>query len=378
MADNDLDFLEQAPIANIVNENDVSLSDSEKDLIIATWNSGATSLKEIIQKACGPEIDGRSKKGIAVKDFLASRNLKARPAQVYSKKTDALQLTDSQKEFIANNATNMKIMEMTKTIFDNINLGSFSTEFRVVKDYYDGLDASVKTADNDDIDIKEYNPPRIEIQAIARINKYVLGGIDTESVTPKQRECVQKLIRYMHTFRFLFEMKNLSKKSEREMFESSFVRYCWDKPDLTEEDIDLYLNLCSEQILYERMKKELIFLTEQRDIEMQSHDGQAGRLPMAIVESIGKLRGDLDASSKKQEKTLQGLNGRRDKRIEKLNGENLSLLSLVEAVRDADKRRRIAEVFEIRNSKVKQEAERLEELGEDVFEIFGATKMELT
>jgi len=371
MADGD-DFLAQAPIMNLP----VELTDEEKAIIdeVLEGEDDNLELKIIIQKACGPGIDGRSKKGTAVKDYLATKGIAARPSHVYKKKGDSIVLTEHHQEFIANNAGNMKLLELTRVLFSDNNLSNLSSEFRAVKAYYDTLDGKVKTPENDDIDIKEYYPPKHEAQGVARVNRYVLGGIQLDNVTPKQRECIAKLIRYMHTHRFIFEMESLNKTSERKMLESSFVRYTWDKPDLTEEDIDLYVNLCSEQILYERMKQQLVMWTEEMEMQRQTD----GRMPMAMVEAINKLRGDIDSTSKKMEKTLQSLNGRRDKRLEKINSDNLSLLSLVEAVRDVEKRKRLAEVFSIRKEKIKNEANRLEGLGEDVFEIFGASKVELT
>lgn len=376
---NDDFFLQQAPIANAPDDSvsisrGVVLTDSQKKTIDAEWRGGATSLKHIVQVVF-PGKDGRSDEGKAVKKYLATSNRKAQPAHIYVKKSDSIVLDDDQKDFIASSAsTGTKTIQITRDLYNDQNLTSLSSEFRAVKTYYDTLDPKVRGGVDKDDNISDYNPPKNEIQAIARVNKYVLDGVDKEKITPKQRESLSKLIKFTHTFRFIHEISVLPKISERELFESSFVRFVWDKPDLTEEEIDLYINLCSDIISYQRMQQELIFLTEQRDIMMSIEQ----KLPMAIVEAIGKLRGDIDAIGKKQEKTLQALNGKRSDRLDKIQADNASVLTLVDAFRDAEKRKRFIEVVEVRKEKVKKEAERLESIDELVFELFGASKSELT
>ena len=61
--------------------NEITLSQDQKDLIINTWNSrkdNPPSLQELTQIIFPdvPDIDGRSKYGKAVKNFIASREIK--------------------------------------------------------------------------------------------------------------------------------------------------------------------------------------------------------------------------------------------------------------------------------------------------------------
>ena len=78
------------------------LTEEQKQKILDEWNSRPDSppaLLELIKLAFpDEEIDGRSKKGRAVKGFLASRKIKARGSHEYQpKETD---LTEEQKEYI--------------------------------------------------------------------------------------------------------------------------------------------------------------------------------------------------------------------------------------------------------------------------------------
>ena len=52
----------------------------------------------------------------------------------------------------------------------------------------------------------------------------------------------------MHTFRFLHQIGTYNIETDRELFESSFVRYTWDKPDLTQEEVDQYIGWVIESM----------------------------------------------------------------------------------------------------------------------------------
>jgi hypothetical protein len=347
------------------------LSDREKGDVVKAWKEGIDDLKKIIEAACGAGYDGRSHQGLAVKRFLAEMNMEARPAQVFKKRVAPV-LTEENREFIANNATEMKPLEMVRIIFRNPSISPLNAEFKLVKEYYDSLDNKLK-AQTPDEDVKEYTPPKTEINAIARVNKYAYQAYDPEKLTPRHKEALVRMIKYMHTHRFLSEIRNLQKNSERVLFESSFVRFIYDKPDLTEEEIDLYLNQCSDVVSYQRMREEDSALCQARDEEMATNN----KIPMALVEAIGKLRSDMDANFKRQKSNLNDLNGRRRDRLDKIGSNNESVLKLIEAFRDEQQRGRILKIMQKRKEDVKNEVERLETLEDLKFSLFGATREEL-
>ena len=76
---------------------DIELTDGQKEKILEEWNSrpeNPPSLLELIRVAYpDSQFDGRSKQGRAVKEFLATRKLKARGAHEYQHK-NKLELTD--------------------------------------------------------------------------------------------------------------------------------------------------------------------------------------------------------------------------------------------------------------------------------------------
>ena len=83
-----------------------TLNDSQKELVINEWNSrpdNPPSLLELINLAFPDQkIDGRTKEGRAVKEFLSTRNIKARASHEYQPKKK-LELTEEDEAFIKNN-----------------------------------------------------------------------------------------------------------------------------------------------------------------------------------------------------------------------------------------------------------------------------------
>ena len=83
----------------------MKLSEEHQQKILDAWNSSKDeppSLMELTELCFGEGFDGRSKEGRAVKDFLATRQLRARASDEYQAK-GLLELTKDQEEFIDNN-----------------------------------------------------------------------------------------------------------------------------------------------------------------------------------------------------------------------------------------------------------------------------------
>ena len=109
-----------------------SLSEDQKEKILNEWNSrleNPPSLLELIKLSYpdNPELDGRSKEGREIKTFLATRKIKAKGAHEYQAK-EKIDLTEEQKQFIENNSSMMKSLEMAKVIFNNPSLTNLNQE----------------------------------------------------------------------------------------------------------------------------------------------------------------------------------------------------------------------------------------------------------
>ena len=85
------------------------------------------------------------------------------------------------------------------------------------------------------------------------------------------------------------------------MFESSFIRYTNDKPDLTQEEVDQYIVLSSEVVIAANIQRRKEHLTAMLDVIVEDSDGRAS---MSLVEVIGKDETEYNQSVKRQQQLL--------------------------------------------------------------------------
>jgi hypothetical protein len=220
-----------------MNEEDLELTDSQKAVILSSWNNQPDEPPSLIDltKAAFPDLenaDGRSKEGRAIKAFLASRQLKARGTQEYVPK-NKLDLTEEQREYISNSVTTMKAVEIARVIFKNDHLTNLNQETRTVNEYIKTLDKKIVYGDVEEIPDVDYKAPKTIDRALGKINRYVHEGINKDKLSAKNKKDTQSLIGYLHTYRFLHQINTYPTQTDRELFESSFIRYTYDKGDLT-------------------------------------------------------------------------------------------------------------------------------------------------
>ena len=130
--------------------NEITLTEEQQLRILEEWNSrpnNPPSLLELIQVAFPDEkVDGRSKEGKAVKQFLATRKIDARRSHEYKAK-DKIELNEEQQEFVVNNAATMSANEMARVLFKNPELMPLSQETRTINDFikqHEGNSESLK------------------------------------------------------------------------------------------------------------------------------------------------------------------------------------------------------------------------------------------
>ena len=123
----------------------ITLTEEQKQKILDKWNATPNDpppLLELINAAFPDEgVDGRSKEGKAVKEFLSTREIKARGAHEYQAK-EKIELTKEQEEYITNNAGTMKANELSRIIFKNNELTPLSQETRTVNEFLKTIDTT--------------------------------------------------------------------------------------------------------------------------------------------------------------------------------------------------------------------------------------------
>ena len=104
----------------------------------------------------------------------------------------------------------MKPMEMARMVFEDPNISALDLRYKVLLEFLGTINNKVKYSDvtNEEAIVEGgYSPPKSEARALVRVNKYVHNGIDKEKITAKIKKNLSTLIGYMHTFRFLHQMR---------------------------------------------------------------------------------------------------------------------------------------------------------------------------
>ncbi len=363
----------------------VSIPEDRQQLLLAEWESrpnNPPSLKESVQIAF-PDIeeklqDGRSKYGKCVKAFLASQDMKAKASHEYQGRDD-VSLSDEMKEYVVNNGHAMSDLDVAKIIFDDNTLTNLHKETRLVSDYRQsqGIEQSllVPSQTNDVPSQAEYKPPRTINLIISRVNKYVLDGINKDKLTARQRKEIESLIGYLHTYRFLHQINGYDSQVDRDLFESSFVRYTYDKADLTQEEVDQYIVLASEVVIASNIQRRVEHL--QGLLDDAANDTEGRRISMSLVEAIGKAQNDYHQSVGRQNKLLSDLKEKRSDRLKNQIKENASIINLVQLWKEEESRKKLIKLAELRKQVVKEEVQNISSMDEVKARILGISEDEI-
>lgn len=356
----------------------LELTPDQKDKIIKRMENTSMSPPSLIElgKLCfNEDMDGRDRRAKLIKEFCSK--LDFRPITATEIKCRAqLELTQEQKLFIENHASTTPVLQISRTLFNNNNLSGISKETRLVLEYIKTLNVAVlHNQENNDIpESEKYLPPTTRTQCIKKIEKYVHEKIDESKLSQYQNRNIECLISHLHVYRFLHQINNYDSKINRELFESTFIRYVWPKAsDLVSEEVDQFIVLSIETVISASIQKRIEALQRLLDeaVDKEQNDENRRTISMSMVEAIGKLNDEYNQSVKRQDQLLSSLNGKRSERLKNRVAENHSLVSLVEYWRSYEGRQQLLTLAELHKKKLKDEVKRLKTLDDIKAEIFG-------
>ena len=354
------------------------LTEEQKLKLLKEWNDRPTnppSLAELVKIAFDrDDLDGRSKEGKAVKQFLASRQIKPKKSHEYEAK-GLIDLSSEQKEYVSNNCHTMTGLEMAKILFKNDSLTNLSQETRSVLEFMKTVPNIIKYNNQEEQNIasEDYKPPKSEERMIAKINRYVLDGIDKNKITHKTKKDITSLIGYMNTFRFCHQINLYDDEKDRELFESSFVRYTYDKNDLSQEEVDQYIVLSTEVVISSNIQQTINVLQNQIDLAIQ----EDGKIPMALVEASNTARKEYNDCVNRQQKLLNDLKVKRSEKLSKQVKETASIINLVQMWKEEESRTKLLKMAEMRKQSIEKEIDRLSTMDEVKCKILGISKDEI-
>lgn len=350
-----------------MSEDKVTLTPEQEKLILDAFagkdNKNLPSISDLVRLAFPTcqDVDGRSKEGRAVKILLATKGLKASTKTVYNPK-EKIELDEPQKEFIRNNKDSTTPLDMAKTLFRNDLLTNLNNETRAVAEYVRSLESANNIAENpaDDVPADDYRPPRTIPGALQRVDKYVFGhGILKDQMTAQQKAGLDALLSYLNTFRFVNQINLYESQNARDLFESSFVRYTYDKPDLTEEEVDQYINVSHDNVAMASTQRRMERLSVMLDTVATNNADDRARISMSLVEAINNLSTELNQVAKRQQGLLGDLKQKRSDRIAEQRSANASILNLVQLWKEEKSRLKFIHLAEARKQVVKKAANEL-------------------
>lgn len=354
---------------------EITLTEEQQRFILDLWNSrpkNPPSIPEIVNLIFGIQTDGRCPYAKAVKGFLATRKVVSKTSTTIPK--PSIQLTDEQKEYIHTNCASLSALEMAKALFKNEKLTNASAEVKVIAAYLQTLPKQAFFADPKEVIQSKYNPPNTLDRVVARINKYLHNmNLNYRELTPKQKKDCESLIGYMFDPRFLHQINTYLTETERNLFESSFVKYTYDKPDLTREDIDQYIMLCIEVVMSSNIQKVINNLQDEQDSRLSSGE----RMSMELVEAINTARNEYNSSVTRQQKLFKALTEERSARLESQIKDNATILNIVHEWKQEETRKRMLHWANVRKAKLKEGIEEIESMEEWKARIFGIGANEL-
>jgi len=365
----------------------VTLSPAQQELVWKIWSEDQIppSISSLI-KIAFPDLknlDPRTKEGVAIKKFLIEKGASP-PTSAYTKKA-SLELSKEQKEYIDNNYITMKSVEMARELFNNKNLSPVSQEARTIFAYVKELKGNFDTDNksesviqaaviDDAIPEKDYSPPTTIDRVCSKINKYVKGEeLDFRNLKVTQRRQIQSLLTYLHNHRFVYQINSYGFQTDRDLFESAFVAYTWDKDDLSAEDIDQYIILCNEKIMSSSIQRNI----NQLEREQKRMIDEEGKMSMTHVEALKSSRSEYSDCIKRQQNLYRALTQERSDRLANKKRETPSLLNLIALWKEEESRLEIIRLADERQEKLGEEIDRLSNMDDLKCKLVGMSKEEM-
>jgi hypothetical protein len=346
----------------------MTLTDEQKEKIKVAYRKNP-DLNEIVQAVFdNPDIDGRSKEGRLIRKYMIDAGLNFKTARRV--KAEGIEFTKEQNDFIVAQANaGLSSLAIAEILFPDKEVKPLSLEQRAVFAIINAINPDYLPAQDVGVGMSSYVAPKSSGRTLQKINSATGLTFEQEKINRQHQICVDKLQINLNNSRFLMIMNNYTVKENRDLFEQEFIRLTWDKPDLTSDEINLYLNVCKEIINLEVVSKHLNKLNDLFD----SADSE-GDMSVRLSEIIKAKSSEYHQCETRIENLTKKLQGDRSNRIQNKHKENASILALVQYFQDEDERKNMVKIAEMQKALVKEEAERMEGMAEWKARILGISQ----
>lgn len=308
-------------------------------------------------------LDGRSKQGIAIRSLLAKSNINYKTSKY--EKIGELPLTEEQQNFIEEQAGNgVSTFKIAELLYPDKDVVASGIEQRTVAAYVKSSGCLDNTGDS--AIASKYQVPRSIERIIGKINQATGEKIEKDRMSRHHKFCAEKLSINLANSRFQKIINCYGDMDDRNIFEEEFIRMTWDKPDLTADEVNLYMNVCKEIINLETTSRHLDKLNKMFEDTQEQNE-----MSIRLAEIIKAKSGEYHQCEGRVESLIKKLQGDRAGRINARYKENASVLSIVQLFQDEEERANMIKIAEMQKSLVTDEAKKMETMVEWKARILG-------
>ena len=150
---------------------------------------------------------------------------------------------------------------------------------------------------------------------------------------------------------------------------AEFIRATWDKPDLTSDEVNLYINVCIDYVNLMNIQKavdKLNYMFEQCEDQRD--------MTVRLAELLKTKSEEYNQCEKRMESLITRLNGDRAKRVQNKQHQNASILNLVQLFQEEEERNVMIKIAEMQKQLVSEEADELESMPDWKARVLGLRK----
>tara|TARA_R110000824_G_scaffold360279_3_gene547992 strand:- start:375 stop:1424 length:1050 start_codon:yes stop_codon:yes gene_type:complete len=348
----------------------MTLADKQKTWLRENYQVTTDLIELTRQLFMDDKLDGRTKEGRAVRKFLIDEGLNYNTTQ---KDIHVVELTEGQKDFVVEYAKDgMTAFQIASLLFPEVNMTPLSKEMLVVNDYLKSHAPSFVKAEESSAGDR-YSAPTTPLSVARKINRYTSEDLKVERLTLKEKNCVEALASFLQAPRFNVVINNYNAHEDRMLFEAEFVRATWDKPDLSADEINLYINVCVDYINLKNISAHVEKLNRMFNEAEEQQD-----MSIRLAELLKTKSEEYNQCEKRMESLIMRLSGDRAKRVANKHQENASLINLVQLFQDEEERKVMVRIAELQKRAVKERADEFEKMPEWKSRVLGITKGEIT
>ena len=346
----------------------MDLNQEQKDIILENCKK-TTDLSELTRLAFPDceKIDGRSKQGRAVREFLSTNQIQYETKHLDPK--ESIILSEEQKEFI-NNSINqgMDCLQIASVLFPSVRVTKNSQEYTCVYNYVEKSENLSPPISEDSVN-KKYSAPKAASKIIKKINDSCQKDIEESKLNVSERKSIESLGAFLASPRFIQVINNYDSSEDRELFEAEFIRATWDKPDLTSDEINLYINVCMDYIHLKNIQNAINKLNRMFDEAEDQQD-----LTVRLAELLKTKSEEYNQCEKRMESLIQKLQGDRSKRISNHQKQNANILALVQLFQEEEERKVMVKIAQLQKQAAKKEADNIESMPDWKARVLGVSK----